>query len=125
MPNRDSIFDCLKEKLEAVGFIFEKKQKSHMQNRGWEFKFIHPALLEKLKENYKVRGKKFYIKQLSNKDKNKIGLVNGKSTPLNDAFKYSSSNSRDTFDEAPAWVNEKNNQALDKLLISIEKYLKV
>jgi len=124
MPDRDLILDSLKSKMEEAGFLFEKKQKPFMQpKRGWELKFIHPELVKKLRQKYPVRGKNFYIKQLSDTDKSKIGLVNGKLTDLNKAFESSPSNSKDTFDKSPAWVNKTDNQALDKLLTSIKKYL--
>lgn len=125
MCNRDSIFDCLKQKLVDVGFLFEKKQKPFMQpKRGWEYKFIHPQLVDKLKEKVKsVRGRNFYIKQLSDDPGSEIGLVNGKTTALKEVDSESPSNCKDTFDGSPAWVNKANDPALDKLLSSIKNYL--
>ncbi len=119
----DSICDYL-EPMKAGGFIFEKKQRSHMQNRGWELKFIHPKLVKKLqKKGDKVRGKKFYIKRLSDEPNSEIGLVNGKLTRLNEAIFNSPSNSVDSFDDSPAWANKEKNRALDKLLNSIKNYV--
>lgn len=115
------MFDYLKSIMEAAGFQFEMEQKSHMQNRGWELKFIHPDLVGKLKEDgHKVWGKKFYIKRLSDEPNSEIGLVNGKKTQL---VIFIPSNSMDLFDDSPAWVNTADNKALDNLLSSIKKYL--
>ena len=92
--------------------------------RGWEYKFIHPQLVDKLKEKVKsVRGKKFYIKQLSDEPGSEIGLVNGKTTALKEVDSRSPSNSHDTYDGSPAWVNRADDRALDVLLNSIKEYL--
>jgi len=118
MPH--SICDYL-DPMEDAGFKLEKLQRSHMQNRGWELKYIHPKLVNKLRnEGYKVRGEKFYIKLLTDEANSDIGLVNGKKTQL---VIFISSNSYDTFDGSPAWTNRKGNQALHSLLNSIRNYL--
>lgn len=109
------------EPMVTAGFKVEKIQRSHMQNRGWELRFIHPKLVNILQEEgYRVRGKKFYIKRLSDEPNSEIGLVNGKKSQL---VIFIPSNSMDLFDESPAWVNRKGDQALDSLLNSIKDYL--
>jgi len=117
--------DYLRTIMEAAGFIFEGNQKSFMQpERGWELKFVHPKLVEKLRQDgYKVRGKKFYIKLLSDETNSEIGLVNGKLTPLKEDIFSCPPNSHDSFDGSPAWTNRKGDQALDTLLDSIKNYL--
>ena len=51
MTDRKVIYDSLKLKMEDVGFQFDKEQKPHLQNRKeTELKFIHPELIEKLKQ---------------------------------------------------------------------------
>jgi hypothetical protein len=123
--SRTPIFSTLRSKMEDAGFLFEKQQNVHHQNRKkGELKFIHPLLEKRLKsDGYKVRGKKYYIKPLSDKTGGEIGLVNGKSTSLNKSASFPKPNSIDTFDNAPAWVNRTDDFSLDNLLESIKNYL--
>lgn len=125
MMNRDEVYNSLKEKMENAGFVFEKEQKPHLQNKKeTELKFIHPKLLKKLEaEGYKVRAKKFYIKPLTNESDSEIGFVTGKSTPFIDNPDFSAPNSIDPFDNSPAWTNRVDNHAIESLLESIKKYL--
>ena len=55
----DMILKDLRLQMENVGFAFEREQMPYMQEKkGVEYKFIHPELYEKLKEDgFKVRGK--------------------------------------------------------------------
>lgn len=78
--SRISIFLALRSKMEDVGFLFEKEQNAHHQNRKeGELKFIHPLLEKRLKsDGHSVRGKKYYIKPLPDEAGSEIGLVNGK-----------------------------------------------
>ncbi len=123
--SRDVIYNSLRQKMLDVGFVFEKEQKPHHQNKKErELKFIHPRLIEKLEDNgYKVRAKKFYIKPLSDRVDSEIGFVTGKSSPLNTLSNFNQPNSIDLFDNAPAWTNTRTNQAVDDLLMSIKNYL--
>lgn len=123
--NRKIIYISLRTKMEEVGFVFEKEQSPHHQNRKEkELKFIHPSLVEKLELNgNKVRAKKFYIKPLTNKHNCEIGLVTGKSSPLLDTTIFSKANDIDKHNDAPAWVNKENDKSLDDLLRSINTYL--
>ncbi len=116
----ETICDYL-EPMVAAGFKVEKIQRSHMQNRGWELRFIHPKLVNILQEEgYRVWGKKFYIKRLSDESNSEIGLVNGKKSQL---VIFIPSNFHDSFDGSPAWTNRKGDKALDSLLDSIRHYL--
>jgi 5-methylcytosine-specific restriction protein A len=113
--------------MESAGFQFEKEQKPSFQKRKEnELKFVHPQLVSKLEEDgYKVRAKKFYIKPLVDEADCEIGFVTGKSSPLYKEPLFPQPNASDTFDEAFAWVNRDDNSALDSLLESIRKYLKI
>ncbi len=126
MTNRKDIYDSIKMKMEKAGFQFETEQKPHLQNRKEnELKFVHPKLIKRLeKGGVKVNAKKFYVKPLSNEIDCEIGFVTGKSSPLYKSNKFTKPNSTDTFDNIPAWTNSENNNAIDRLLESIEDYLK-
>lgn len=127
MSNRKNIYDSIRLKMESAGFQFETEQKPHHQNREEpELRFVHPQLVKRLEEDgYTVRGKKFYIKPLTDEPDCEIGFVNGKTSPLQkmEAF-FIKPNSSDSFDEVPAWTNRDNDFALDRLLASIKDYLK-
>ena len=118
-------YDSLKFKMEEVGFQFEREQKPHHQNRReTELKFVHPQLIQRWEEEgYNVSAKKFYIKPLSVELDSEIGFVTGKSSPLNNVQIFSPPNSNDPHDNNPAWVNRKDNHALDSILKSIEVFL--
>jgi hypothetical protein len=122
---KDSIFDDLRSEMERVGFVFEKEQKPYLQGKkAREFKFIHPELYERLKEEgLKVRGQKYYIKPLSDKSDCEIGLVNGKSTPLAKSDSFPKPNAVDEFDDSPAWVNRNADSSLNDLLSAIGNYV--
>jgi 5-methylcytosine-specific restriction endonuclease McrA len=124
--DRESIFQDIRRRMEDVGFVFEKEQVPHFQNRKEnEHKFIHPRLEKKLiDDGYKVIGKKYYIKPLSDDPLCEIGLVTAKSTPLADSGIFVAPNALDAFENMPAWVNRGNDFSLDNLLLSIERYLK-
>lgn len=113
----------LREKLEQVGFLFESEQKPHLQSRKVEFKFIHPKLMKKFRmEGWSTRATKFYLKPLVD-DASEIGFVTGKSSPLHKKKIFTLANTIDTFNDTPAWSNTNESKALDKLLISISRYL--
>lgn len=122
---RNEIYNSLMQKMLDGGFVFEKEQKPHHQNKKEkELKFTHPQLIKKLEDNgYKVKAKKFYIKPLSEGIDSEIGLVTGKSSPLNSIPYFNQANSTDSFDKNPAWTNTPTNQAIDDLLKSIKNYL--
>lgn len=126
MKNRKNIYDSLRLKMKNTGFIFEKEQKPHLQNREEnELKFVHPQLIKKLElEGYNVRAKKFYIKPLSDKTDCEIGFVTGKSSPLIDNISFYKPNTFDTYDGKSAWINKGDDRALDFLLKSIQSYMK-
>ena len=115
MKNRRNIYDSLRLKLEKVGFQFETEQKPHLQNRKEsELKFIHPQLVKKLEEDgYKVRANKFYIKPLTDESDCEIGFVTGKSSPLYKETFFVNPNSSDSFDNAQAWTNRDDINALN------------
>lgn len=123
--DRKSIFLSICAKMEDVGFLFEREQIPHHQNRKEkELKFIHPLLINKLEcDGYKVRAKKFYIKPLSDDPECEIGLVTGKSSPLVNSQIFPKPNAVDTFGGLPAWVNRDDDASLNNLLLSIESYL--
>jgi len=128
MTDIESIDSILKEHrlaMEQVGFVFEREQLPYMQGkRGVEYKFIHPELHERLKEDgLKVRGAKYYLKVLSNKSDFVIGLVNGKSTPLANSDSFPKPNAVDEYDDSPAWVNRNSDDSLNKLLSAIGNYV--
>lgn len=119
-----SKINILRSKLEEAGFQFEKEQKPHFQNRESELKFVHPGLIKKfIEEGYSARAKKFYIKPLADNTNSEIGLVTGKTSPLYNVELFTRPNSIDQFDNTPAWVNRDNENTLDQLLYSINKYL--
>lgn len=125
MTNRQLKYDSLKLEMEDVGFIFEREQWPHHQNRReMELKFIHPQLIQKWEEEgYSVMAKKFYIKPLSEELDCEIGFVTGKSSPLKNEQIFSSPNFNDPHDDNPAWINRKDDRALDSLLKSIRVFL--
>lgn len=125
MENRNEIFRSLRRKMEKSGFLYKKSQRPHHQNRKeLELVFVHPSLEKKLSDNgYKVRGKNYYIKPLSDDPNCEIGLVTGKSSPLYDISNFRKTNSEDSFDGAGAWTNREHDKAIDKLLNQITDYL--
>lgn len=125
MNDRNHIYDSLKTKMKNVGFLFEKEQGAHHQNRKEpEMKFIHPLLVEKLQLNgHTVGALKFYIKPLSDEPNSDIGLVNGTKTPLNNDPNFNKANTTDTFRGEPAWTNREEDAALDELLNMIGVYV--
>ena len=123
--NRSSIFRSLHAKMVDAGFILEKRQPTHFQNRkDSELKFVHPLLVEKWEEHgHSVRAQKFYIKPLSDDENSDIGMVNGKTSPLHSLNIFQTANSIDTHDKAGAWVNRGNDNTLDILLAQIREYV--
>lgn len=123
--DRSAIYHSLRLKMEEAGFLFENIQKSHRQKRKEpEYKFIHPQLLNKFKdEGLNYQATKFYLKPLSDEPDCEIGLVNGKSTALNNKELFRQRNSSDSYDQSPAWTNRDKEPGLDELLYSIKKYL--
>jgi hypothetical protein len=122
MTNRENLYKLLRIKLEEVGFEFEVEQKCFFQKRGNEMKFVHPLLVQKLTEDgFSFRAKKFYIKPLTDKEQSEIGLVTGKSSPLNG--KFCKPNACDSYDSSPAWINRNDDKSLDILIGQISKYL--
>ena len=125
MTTRKDIFNSLRTRLEEAGFVFEKEQNPHLQNRKEsELKFIHPQLKNKFEEDgHKVRGIKYYIKPLSGESDCEIGLVTGKKSPLYSFSTFPKPNATDSFDDNPAWTNRDGNLVLNNLLDSIKGYL--
>ncbi len=123
--SRELIYLDLKSRMEKVGFVLEKEQQPHFQNkRENELKFIHPALEEKFrKSGEKNRANKFYIKDLSDEPNSYIGLTVGKTSPLFKLKNFPESNAIDTYKNAKAWANLPNNPALECLLVAISEYL--
>lgn len=125
--DRESIYSLLRDKMEYAGFVFEKEQQPHSQNRrDKELKFIHPALEDKfVKLGISNRAKKYYIKPLSEDDECEIGLTTGKTSPLFNLGDFPLPNAVDTFNNTKlnAWVNRENESALDSLLYAIKKHL--
>lgn len=121
----DSILKKLRLRMEQVGFVFEREQLPYMQGKkGVEYKFIHPELHERLKEDgLKVRGQKYYLKALSDKTDPEIGLVNGKLTPLANFEEFPKPNAVDEYDNSSAWVNRNSDSSLNKLLSAIGNYV--
>ena len=76
-----------------------------------------------MEEVYNVTAKEFYIKPLSEDLDCEIGFVTGKSSLLNNEQIFSPPYSIDQYDNNPAWINRKGNQALDSLLKSIKVFL--
>ncbi len=115
----------MRSRMQNVGFLFEREQTAHHQKRKEkELKFISPLLIKRLEsDGHKVRAKKFYIKPLSDDPECEIGFVTGKSSPLLDSIIFPKANSIDTFGNVPAWVNREGDRSLDKLLLSIDRYL--
>jgi hypothetical protein len=107
MIDRIRIYTTLISKMESAGFTFEKVQTpAHQKRKEKEWKFIHPALTQKFRENgHKVRAEKYYLKPLSDDPNCEIGLVNGLTTPLIKESFFNASNATDSFNQEPAWVN--------------------
>ena len=120
-PARQAYYKSMRSRMESVGFQFEREQTPHLQNRPEkELKFVHPTLIEFFgKTGRRVRGKKFYLKPLTEVSNSEIGLVNGKLTCLLDENIFPSPNASDAHDGVPAWVNRPLDPALDRLLVAI------
>ncbi|REL33616.1 hypothetical protein DYD21_09415 [Rhodohalobacter sp. SW132] len=125
MADRKEIYHTLRLKMEDAGFQFEKEQRPHRQNRKEnELVFVHPLLIEKFDEDgYEVRAEKFYIKPLSDEPDCEIGLVTGTTSALFDDSFFVEPNAIDSHKKKPAWTNRENQSSLDRLLMSIVKYL--
>lgn len=125
--DRINLFFNLHEKLVASGFVFERQQRPHSQNRGdIELKFTHPSL-ESQFSNRQLRNKatKFYIKPLSDEEEVEIGLTTGKTSPLFTLDEFPSPNAIDTHNgnnQLNAWVNRSNDNSLDELLSAIRRF---
>ncbi|TGM33906.1 HNH endonuclease [Leptospira levettii] len=125
MINRKIIYEDLKSKLEKVGFIFQKDQKPYLQKRKeLELVFEHPSLLREFQLNgFSINAKKFYLKPLSDEENSEIGLVTGKTSPLNKIKDFIKPNTIDSFDDNSAWTNSENEFTLDILLNQINLYI--
>lgn len=124
MINRKATYESLRKKMEEAGFLFEREQKPHRQNRKeLELVFIHPELINKFeKDGFKVNAHKFYIKPLSDELDCEIGLVTGISSPLYKLAEFIKPNTIDSNRDTPAWTNRQNDSVLDKLLSQIKLY---
>lgn len=122
----ENLFKELRDKMEAVGFEFEREQKPHFQDkREKELKFVHPVLNYLLSINGRQnRATKYYLKPISDVIGSEIGLTTGRSTLLTTNSAIHEPNENDTHGNTPAWVNRPNDNCLDKLLTSIDKYIK-
>lgn len=127
MIDRESTYVLLRQKMESAGFIFEKEQQPHFQNkRDKELKFIHPSLEQMFaKSKLKSLAKKFYVKPLSDDENSEIGLTTGKTSPLFSIAEFPAPNAVDTYKnkEVNAWVNRADDDSLDSLLKAINWYL--
>ena len=126
--NKDSIFLDIRSKMEAVGFMFIKEQKPVAQKRDKEFVFTHERLKKQLEKDSckKILANNFYIKPLSDDPNCEIGVIMGKTLRVagEEHAKFPDKNAEDTNRNVPAWVNRENDNAIDKLLESIDIYLK-
>ena len=126
MKDRSSIYKQILYSMKDAGFVVEKEQQPFRQNKRQEneYKLIHPDLEEKMKnDGTKMRGKKFYLKPLSDEPDCEIGLVNGSQSTLHRLPQFTKPNGNDTHDNAPAWINKEHDKALDGLIASIKSYL--
>lgn len=123
--DRDILSKYLSDRLIAVGFVWERTQRPHRQNRSdQEHVFVHPPLLAIWRrDGLSTRATKFYIKPLSDERDCEFGLVTGKTSPLYNPRLYPSPNGIDTHGPIPAWVNRTDDQALDRLLTSVSRTL--
>lgn len=123
--DRKEIYSNLREEMENAGFKLKGVQRPFGQRRKEdEFVFMHPILLEKFKDDgYKVNSTLFYIKPLSDEPNCEIGLVAGKTSPLNAPGIFNKPNFIDTHKNYPAWINKDGDNALDHLLFLVKKYL--
>lgn len=114
--------------MEDAGFVFEREQRPHLQNRrDKELKFVHPQLEQIFsKAKLKNLAKKFYVKPLSDSENSEIGLTTGKTSPLFFVKDFPPPNSHDTFNHNTAlnaWVNRPGDESLNSLLRAISNYL--
>ena len=125
--DRNAIYSSIRNRMEAVGFVFEKEQRPHMQNRQeMELKFEHPMLVQKIESfGRKVRGKKFYLKPLSSEHDCEIGIVNGLTSALIGLPLFPNPNAVDSYQETPAWTNKTDDHRLDRLLIKIAEFCSI
>ena len=125
--SRRHLYDRLRKIIEEAGFIFEKEQPCHHQNRTEnELKFVHPALLIHLKnQGYSIRGQKFYLKPLTNEPNCEIGFVNGTTSAFIEHPALPSPNATDIFKDTPAWVNRPDDASLDELLLQIADMVEI
>jgi hypothetical protein len=123
--DRKSIYDSLRNKMVEAGFKFETEQVPQRQKRKEkEIKFVHPTLIAKFDENnLKINATKFYLKPLSDEPDCEIGLVTGKTSPLLTEDIFIKPNTRDTYNDNPAWSNKENDFTLDNLLKSISSFI--
>jgi hypothetical protein len=123
------IYSELRKRMENVGFVFEREQQPHFQNkRDKELKFVHPILEEKFYlAGEKNRAKKFYLKQLSDDVSFEIGITTGNTSPLFRLNDFPSPNAIDTYKNKKlnAWINKGGDLSLDLLLKAIEGYLSI
>ena len=123
--NKNEIISKMRNKLESIGFDFEKEQQSYMQKREFkELKFTHQVLINQfLEDGIKTNAQKFYLKALSNSKVYEIGFVTGKSSPLSKIENFPKPNALDSYDGNPAWTNREDDRAFDKLVKAINDYL--
>lgn len=125
--DREVVYSELRKRMERVGFVFEREQQPHFQNkRDKELEFVHPMLEEKFAlAGEKNRAKKFYLKQLSDHVSCEIGITTGNTSPLFRLNDFPSPNAIDTYknEKVNAWMNKGDDLSLDFLLKAIEDYL--
>ncbi len=66
-------------------------------------------------------GKKILLKPLSEDPYCEIGFVTGKTSPLDTKKNFTRPIFEDPHDKNPAWINTKDNPALNSLLKSIKR----
>ena len=124
---REIIYSELRKRMENVGFVFEREQQPHFQNkRDKELRFVHPMLENKFAlAGEKNRAKKFYLKQLSDDVSCEIGITTGNTSPLFRLNDFPSPNAIDTYknEKVNAWMNKGDDLSLDLLLKAIEDYV--
>ncbi|MFQ2077598.1 hypothetical protein ACK33T_12085 [Aeromonas veronii] len=124
---REIIYSELRKRMENVGFVFEREQQPHFQNkRDKELRFVHPMLEKKFAlAGEKNRAKKLYLKQLSDDVSCEIGITTGNTSPLFRLNDFPSPNAIDTYknEKVNAWMNKGDDLSLDLLLKAIEDYV--
>jgi len=127
--DRKIIYSDLRKRMEKIGFVFEREQQPHSQNRkDKELKFVHPMLEKKFaRAGEKYRAKKIYLKPLSDDENCEIGVTTGATSPLFQLADFPNPNAIDTHgndnNHLNAWTNRSHDLSLDLLLNAIGSYL--